>query len=80
MNFLGAPTFLPPIQSIQAKHWHSMVNQDPYLSEVFSQPPLTAYKRQKNIRDLLIRAKVPSDHKPYPAGSSKKNERYEEML
>ena len=50
---------LPAIQSIQAKHWRSMVSQDPYLSEVFSQPPLTAYKRQKNIRDHLIRAKVP---------------------
>ena len=58
---------LPPIQSIQAKHWRSMVSQDPYLSEVFSQPPLTAHKRQKNIRDHLIRAKVPSDPKAYPA-------------
>ena len=57
---------LPPIQSIQAKHWRSMVGQDPYLSEVFSQPPLTAYRRQRNIRDHLIRAKVPSDPKPYP--------------
>ena len=26
---------LPDIQSIQAKHWRSMVSQDPYLSEVF---------------------------------------------
>ena len=43
------------------------MSQDPYLSEVFSQPPLTAYKRQKKIRDQLIRAKVPSDPKPYPA-------------
>ena len=57
---------LPPIQSIQAKHWRSMVSQDPYLNEVFSQPPLTAYKRQKNIRDHLIRAKVPSSPKSYP--------------
>ena len=57
---------LPPIQSIQAKHWRSMVSQDPYLSEVFTQPPLTAYRRQRNIRDNLIRAKVPMDPKPYP--------------
>ena len=33
---------LPAIQSMQAKHWRSMVTQDPYLSEVFAQPPLTA--------------------------------------
>jgi hypothetical protein len=57
---------LPSIQNIQAKHWRSMVGQDPYLSEVFTQPPLTAFRRQKNLRDHLIRAKVPSDPKPYP--------------
>ena len=57
---------LPAIQSIQAKHWRSMVSQDPYLSEVFVQPPLIAYRRQRNIRDHLIRAKVPSDPKVYP--------------
>ena len=50
---------LPPVQAIQAKHWRSMVSQDPYLDEVFSQPPLTAYKRQKNVRDHLVRAKFP---------------------
>ena len=57
---------LPPIQSIQAKHWRSMVAQDPYLSEVFSQPPLTAYKRQKNVRDHLIRARVPQNPRSHP--------------
>ena len=25
---------LPPIQNIQAKHWRSMISQDPYLNEV----------------------------------------------
>ena len=42
------------------------VSQDPYLSEVFSQPPLTAYKRQKNIRDHLIRARVPKNPRNFP--------------
>ena len=37
---------LPNIQNIQAKHWRSMASQDPYLSEVFEQPPLTAFRRQ----------------------------------
>ena len=40
--------------------------QDTYLSEVFEHPPLTVFRRQRNIRDHLIRAKVPSDPKPYP--------------
>ena len=57
---------LPAIQSIQAKHWRSMVSQDPYLCEVFKQPPLTAFRRQRNIRDNLIRAKVPKDPKLHP--------------
>jgi hypothetical protein len=50
---------LPPIQNIQAKHWRSMVSQDSYLAEVFKQPPLTAFRRQKNIRNHIIRAQVP---------------------
>ena len=41
-----------------------MVSQDPFLSSFL--PLLTAYKRQKNIRDHLIRAKVPSSPKSYP--------------
>ena len=47
---------MPAIQTIQAKHWRSLVNQDPYLDEVFTQPPLTAFRRQRNIRDHLIRS------------------------
>ena len=33
--------------------------QDPYLAEVYPFPPLAAYKRQPNIQDAMIRAKVP---------------------
>ena len=36
------------------------MTQDPYLAEVFPEPPLVTYTRPKNIRDLLIRAKLPS--------------------
>ena len=50
---------LPPLQKIQAKHWRAMIGQDKYLSDVFKQPPLTAYRRHRNLRDLLIKSKVP---------------------
>ena len=40
---------LPSITNIQAKHWRSMTNQDQYLAKVFPEPPLTAFKRQKNL-------------------------------
>ena len=70
---LGRPIFavtwdprLPSIPSIQNKHWRSMVSQNPYLAEVFSEPPLTAYKRQRNIRDHIVRAKVPPPQGHYP--------------
>ena len=50
---------LPSITNIQAKHWRSMTKQNQYLAQVFPEPPLTAFKKQKNIRDMIIRAKVP---------------------
>ena len=36
-----------------------MVGQDQYLEEVFDQPPMVAFKRQRNQKDMLINAKVP---------------------
>ena len=56
---------LPGLQAIQAKHWRAMIAQDQYLEEVFPEPPLTAFRRQNNIRSLLIRAKVPEITKKY---------------
>ena len=35
------------------------MTQDPYLKDVFPLPPLVAYKRQPNVKDKIIRAKVP---------------------
>lgn len=49
---------LPDIPNIVTKHWRSMVSQDNYLQEVFEEPPLIAYKRNTNIKDMLIRAKI----------------------
>ena len=43
-----------------------MTYQDPYLKEVFKEPPLTAFKRQKNIRDHILRAKLPNSQRAYP--------------
>ena len=57
---------LPSITNIQTKYWRSMTFQDKYMEEVFPQPPLTAFKRQRNLRDILIRAKVPPPSENYP--------------
>ena len=49
---------LPSVNTIVKKHWRVMI-QDPHMKEIFPDPPLIAYKRQKNLRQMLIRAKVP---------------------
>ena len=38
-----------------------MVKADPHLAETFPLPPLTAYRRPANIRDKLIRSKIPQE-------------------
>ena len=57
---------LPAITSIQAKHWRAMVSQEPYLKEVFKEPPLTAYRRTQNLRGHLTRSKVAKKQPLYP--------------
>ena len=42
-----------------------MTKMDPHLKEVFPKPPMIAYKRQRNIRDFTVRAKVPPPKKTY---------------
>ena len=54
---------LPSVTSIVRRHWRTMASQDPYLKEVFPQPPLVAYKVAPNLRTKLVRSKVP----PKPA-------------
>ena len=49
---------LPSISGIVKKHWRTMV-KDPHLAETFPSPPLVAYRRPPNIRDKLVRSKVP---------------------
>ena len=53
---------LPSIPKIVSKHWRTMV-QDPRMKEIFSSPPLVAYRRPANIKDKLIRSKMPAVQK-----------------
>ena len=43
-----------------------MIVEDSYLKEVFEQPPLTAFRRQNNLRDMLIKSKIPPPIPPHP--------------
>ena len=49
---------LPSVSGILQKHWRVMA-QDPYLKKVFPSPPMVAFRRPKNLRDKLIKARVP---------------------
>ena len=51
---------LPSISKIIKSSWNVMI-KDPYLKEVFPQPPMVAYRkpRMSSLRELLIRARVP---------------------
>ena len=50
---------MPPISSIVRKHWKVMTDESPRLKRCFKKPSVIAYKRSKNLRDILIRAKIP---------------------
>ena len=56
---------LPSIDAIQKKHYRTMTSIDPYLKEVYPEVPLVAYRRPKNIREYLIRAKLPPKNRSY---------------
>ena len=49
---------LPPMSKILLKHWRVMV-QDPYLKDVFPLPPMVAYRRPANLKEKLVRARIP---------------------
>ena len=50
---------LASIPKIVHKHHRTMVGSDPHLAEVYKKPPITAFKRPPNLRNKLIRSKVP---------------------
>ena len=49
---------LPNISPIVRKHW-KVLTHDPDFKRIFPDPPVVSYQRAPNLRDILIRAKVP---------------------
>ena len=60
---------LPSLQAIVQKHWRTMASVDPYLQEVYQEPPLVAEKYQ-GLSDQYQK----NEKEPY-----KRNTRNEEM-
>ena len=57
----------PAVSKILHKHW-SVLTRDPRYKRMFPQPPMVSYSRCKNLKDFLVRAKVPT-----PSTSSRRN-------
>ena len=55
---------IPNLSNITRKHWRSMTTTDNYLKDVFPQPPMIAYRRPKNIREFIIKAKLFKNSRP----------------
>ena len=41
------------------KHWH-VIQQQPKLKQIFNQPPIVQYRKEKSLKDILVRAKLSS--------------------
>ena len=54
---------LPSASTILRKHYSVMLVEDPDMQEVLTAPSLVCYRRHKNLKDLLVRAKVPNKRK-----------------
>ena len=50
---------LPNISNILYRFWKIMV-RNPRMKKIFPEPPMICWKRPKNLREYLIRAKLPS--------------------
>ena len=71
-------TFNPALPSVShslQKHWRVMIS-DPYLKQVFSKPPMVAFRRTQNLRSKLIKAKVPP---PPPKRKKKRTVGHDKM-
>ena len=50
---------LPSVNQIMKKHHGVMIRNDPHCAAIFPKPPMIAFKRVKNLREHLIRSRVP---------------------
>ena len=66
--FVFPTTFCPWVgyearKSIDS-HWH-LIEENPYLKEIFPEKPIMAFKRLSNLADKLVRARIPDETQPH---------------
>ena len=56
----------PALAAVLENNYQQMVNKDQRLGRIFPKPPKPTYRRGKNIKELLCRAKVPPRRRGLP--------------
>ena len=51
---------LPSVSNILKKHHGVMIAEDPEMQDIFTAPSLVCYRRSKNLKEYLVKAKVPN--------------------
>ena len=49
---------VPKLKESLMKNW-SLISNNPNLARIFPNAPIVAYKKDKSLKDLLVRAKIP---------------------
>ena len=49
---------VPKLKEILMKNW-CLISNNPNLARIFPNAPIVAYKKDKSLKDLLVRAKIP---------------------
>ena len=49
----------PNLKKVLMKRWH-FITESNRLGQIYSEPPIVAYRNDKSLKDLLFRAKIPS--------------------
>lgn len=54
---------MPRVNNILSRHFN-MIRQSEHLSAIFPEPPRVVYRKDKNLRDMLVKAKIgiPKQH------------------
>ena len=50
---------LPKVSAILQQHYKLLVERSPSVKEFMARAPMVAYQRPPNLRDMLVRAKLP---------------------
>ena len=48
---------VPNLKHVLMQKWHLIQNQ-PSLRQIFKEPPIISFKRDKSLKDILVRAKL----------------------